>query len=191
MRTAPDTGRSELHLNQARHCMSESTSPIQSTLEWDERPQPGVWVIPAPRPRWWLHILLLAATFLSTMVVGARIYANFALQQPAFSFSNDNIPMFPLEWLWQAPAKLMHGLYFSFALMFILLAHEMGHYLYAQLYRDVRSFHPYQGPDSHPYGVIRYRDRGTDCGLYSLLRRCANRTIAIPSAHVPRRAGRE
>ena len=115
--------------------MSEPTSPFPATLEWEQQPQPQVWVVRPPRPRWWLHILLLAVTFLSTLVVGARIYANFALQQPAFSFSNDNIPMFPLEWIWQAPTKLMHGLYFSLTLMFILLAHEMGHYLYARHYR--------------------------------------------------------
>ena len=115
--------------------MSESTSPVPTTLEWDQQPQPQVWVIPAPRPRWWLHILLLAATFLSTLVVGARIYANFATQQPAFSFNDDSIPLFPVEWMWQAPARLMHGLPFSLTLMFILLAHEMGHYLYARHYR--------------------------------------------------------
>jgi hypothetical protein len=115
--------------------MSEPTSPFPTALEWEPSPQPQVWIVRPPRPRWWLHILLLAATFLSTLVVGARIYANFALQQPAFSFLNDNIPMFPVEWMWQAPARLMHGFYFSFTLMFILLAHEMGHYLYARHYR--------------------------------------------------------
>jgi membrane-associated protease RseP (regulator of RpoE activity) len=67
--------------------------------------------------------------------VGARIYANFALHQPAFSFNDENIPLFPVEWMWQAPARLMHGLSFSLTLMFILLAHEMGHYLYARHYR--------------------------------------------------------
>jgi Zn-dependent protease len=113
--------------------MSEPTSSFPATLEWEERHQPGVWVIPPPRPRWWLHILLLAATFLSTLVVGARIYADFEARQPAFSFNDDNF--FPVEWMWQAPARLMHGLPFSLTLMFILLAHEMGHYLYARYYR--------------------------------------------------------
>ncbi len=115
--------------------MSEPTYTSPTTLEWEQQSQGHVWVIPAPRPRWWLHILLLAATFLSTLVVGARIYANFALRQPAFSFNDDNIPLFPVDWLWQAPSRLMHGLSFSLALMFILLAHEMGHYFYAQHYR--------------------------------------------------------
>ncbi len=115
--------------------MSETTSPSSTALAWDRQAQPNVWVIPAPRPRWGLHLLLLAATFVSTLTVGARIYANFALRQPAFSFNEENIPLFPIEWMWQAPARLMHGLSFSLALMFILLAHEMGHYLYARHYR--------------------------------------------------------
>jgi membrane-associated protease RseP (regulator of RpoE activity) len=120
--------------------MSEPASPSPTALEWEPQPQLGVWVIPPPRQRWWLHILLLAATFLSTLVVGARIYANFAARQPAFSFNDDSIPLFPVEWMWQAPAKLMHGLPFSLTLMFILLAHEMGHYLYA------RHYHVYATP---------------------------------------------
>src|SRR6266853_627504 len=115
--------------------MSEPASPFPTALEREPQPESGVWVIPPPRQRWWLHILLLAATFLSTLVVGARIYANFAAQQPAFSFNDDSIPLFPAEWMWQAPARLMHGLPFSLTLMFILLAHEMGHYLYARHYR--------------------------------------------------------
>lgn len=115
--------------------MSDTTSSPPTALEWEPRPQPNVWVTRAPRQRWGLHLLLLAATFLSTLTVGARIYANFALHQPAFSFNDENIPLFPIEWMWQAPAKLMHGLSFSLALMFILLAHEMGHYLCARHYR--------------------------------------------------------
>jgi Zn-dependent protease len=115
--------------------MSEPTSPFSATIDWEQQPQPQVWVIPRPRQRWWLHILLLAATFLSTMVVGARIYANFTAHQPAFSLNDDSISLFPVEWMWEAPARLMHGLPFSLTLMFILLAHEMGHYLYARHYR--------------------------------------------------------
>jgi membrane-associated protease RseP (regulator of RpoE activity) len=114
--------------------MSEPASPFPAALEW-EQPQPRVWINRPPRPRWWVHILLLSLTFLSTLVVGARIYANFAAHQPAFSFNDDSISLFPVEWMWQAPARLMHGLSFSLTLMFILLAHEMGHYLYARHYR--------------------------------------------------------
>jgi len=115
--------------------MSETTSSPPTALERQPYPQPSVWVIPPPRQRWALHLLLLAATFLSTLTVGARIYTNYALHQPAFSFNDENIPLFPIEWLWQAPARMANGLSFSLALMFILLAHEMGHYLCARHYR--------------------------------------------------------
>lgn len=121
-------------MNQAQHSMPETTSPSSAALDWEQQPQPRVWDIPAPRQRWGLHLALLAATFLSTLTVGARIYANFALHRPAFSFNDENIPLFPIEWMWQAPARLLHGLSFSLTLMFILLAHEMGHYLCARRY---------------------------------------------------------
>jgi len=113
--------------------MSESPSPFPATLEWENQHQPAVWVIPAPRSRWWLHILLLAATFLSTLVVGAHIYANFAAHQPAFSLDDDFLSPF-VTWI-AHPSELLPGLPFSLTLMFILLAHEMGHYLYARHYR--------------------------------------------------------
>jgi membrane-associated protease RseP (regulator of RpoE activity) len=115
--------------------MSEPASPFPTALEWEPQPQPGVWVIPPRRQRWWLYVLFFVLTLFSTTVVGARIYANFAAHQPVFSFNDDSIPLFPVEWMWQAPARLMHGLLFSLTLMFILFAHEMGHYLYARHYR--------------------------------------------------------
>lgn len=92
-----------------------------------------VFIIQPRRHRLWLHIVLLAATFVSTTIVGTWIAGNFAHRQPAFYF-DDNVSMFPVELLWEAPAKLLAGLPFSLTLMFILLAHEMGHYLYARRY---------------------------------------------------------
>ena len=115
--------------------MSEPSYTLPSALDEGQPPQPGIWVIPPPRQRWWLYVVFLLLTFLSTMVVGARIYANFAARQPAFSFNDESIPLFPVEWMWEGPAKLLHGLSFSLTLMFILFAHEMGHYLYARHYR--------------------------------------------------------
>jgi len=49
--------------------------------------------------------------------------------------AGDSPSLFPYEWIWQAPGKIAGGLPFSLTLMFILLAHEMGHYLYARHYR--------------------------------------------------------
>ena len=71
----------------------------------------------------------------STMVVGARMAFNFQHQQPVFSLNDDSLSLFPIGWIAQHPANLLLGLPFSLTLMFILFAHEMGHYLYARHYR--------------------------------------------------------
>src|SRR5258708_31139936 len=115
--------------------MSEPASPLPAALEWDQQPQPGVWVIPPPRQRWWLYLLFLLLTFFSTMVVGARMEFNFQHRQPVFSLNDDTLPLFPIRWISHEPANLLLGLPFSLTLMFILFAHEMGHSLYARHYR--------------------------------------------------------
>ncbi len=115
--------------------MSEPASPFPAALEWEPQPQPGVWVIPPPRQRWWLYVLFFALTMFSTTVVGARMQFNFLHQQPVFSLNDDSLSLFPIGWIAQHPANLLLGLPFSLTLMFILFAHEMGHYLYARHYR--------------------------------------------------------
>jgi len=89
---------------------------------------------PTPRQRLWLHIVLLLATFCSTTVVGARMQFNFLHQQPVFSLADGSLDLFPVGWILQHPANLLLGIPFSLTLMFILLAHEMGHYLYCRRY---------------------------------------------------------
>jgi len=115
--------------------MSEPTSPFPAALDWQQHPQPGVWVIPRQRQRWWLYGLFLLLTLFSTMVVGARMQFYFLHRQPVFSLNDDSLSLFPIDWIAQHPANLLLGLPFSFTLMFILFAHEMGHYLYARHYR--------------------------------------------------------
>jgi membrane-associated protease RseP (regulator of RpoE activity) len=65
------------------------------------------WADPRP-PRLWLHLGLLLATIVTTIIAGA-------LQQGVN----------PLE----TPGLLYRGIPFSFTLLLILGAHEMGHYL--------------------------------------------------------------
>src|SRR5450631_1671528 len=115
--------------------MSDPTSPFSPALEWKQQPQPQVWIIGPPRQRWWLYGLFLLLTMFSTMVVGARMEFNFLHQQSVFSLNDDTLSLFPIGWIAQHPANLLMGLPFSLTLMFILLAHEMGHYLYARHYR--------------------------------------------------------
>jgi membrane-associated protease RseP (regulator of RpoE activity) len=91
-----------------------------------------------PRDRYWLHLLLLFLTLLTTTTVGAALQYSF----------NHNVP-FDLErsidlysLFWQHPAQLLGGLPFSLTLLAILLAHEFGHYL-AALYHGVDCSLPY------------------------------------------------
>jgi Zn-dependent protease len=113
--------------------MSESTESLPGTFE-SENPQ-QVWVITPPRQSWWIYVLFFALTMFSTLVVGARMQFNFMHRQPAFSLNDDTVSLFPLGWVLEKPSNLLLGLPFSLTLMFILFAHEMGHYLYARHYR--------------------------------------------------------
>lgn len=115
--------------------MSDPTSTFPTTIEWEPQPQPPVWVARPPRQRWWVYFLFLVLTLCSTMIVGARMEFYFQQHLSVFSLSDDSLPLFPVAWIAQHPANLLMGLPFSLTLMFILFAHEMGHYLYARHYR--------------------------------------------------------
>ena len=88
-------------------------------------------VAPRPKHRYWLHLLLLALTFFTTLIVGARLQWNFLVGLPPFTLGNDIFPS--LNWALQGNHLLL-GLPFSLTLMLILLAHEMGHYLFCVRY---------------------------------------------------------
>jgi len=111
--------------------MPEPTPSIaSSTLEY-YRPIP-VWVPVRPRPRYWLHGLLLLATCFTTLVVGARLEFNFLHNIPPFVAGDEFIPFFALGWVMAQPSRLLLGVPFSASLLFILLTHEMGHYFYCR-----------------------------------------------------------
>jgi membrane-associated protease RseP (regulator of RpoE activity) len=70
----------------------------------------------------------------TTLVVGARLEFNFLHNLPAFSISDSSLPFFELGWIWAQPSRLLLGVPFAGTLMLILLAHEMGHFLYCVRY---------------------------------------------------------
>jgi Zn-dependent protease len=113
--------------------MSDSSPSIpSSTLEYYESlplPEGG-----PPRARYWLHGLLLLVTIFTTLVVGARMEFNFRHNLAPFAAGNEFMPFFPLEWILAQPSRLLLGIPFSATLLTILLAHEMGHYLYCRYY---------------------------------------------------------
>jgi membrane-associated protease RseP (regulator of RpoE activity) len=87
-----------------------------------------------PRQRYWLHALLLLLTCCTTLVVGAHMQYNFALGRPAFLLDDGTASLFRVPWALQHPARMLLGIPFAGTLMLILLAHEMGHYLYCKRY---------------------------------------------------------
>ena len=91
------------------------------------------WVPRPPGQIYWLHALLLLLTCFTTLVVGARMQANFMQGKPAFSMDDEPLSLFPARWIFEHPwSRLKLGVPFAATLMLILLAHEMGHYLYCK-----------------------------------------------------------
>ena len=131
--------------------MSEPNSPIPtSTLEYYALPIPQG---KRPSERYWLHALLLVATCLTTLVVGARMEFNFLHNLPAFADGGGYLPFFPIEWVMARPSRLLLGVPFSATLLIILLAHEMGHYLLCRYY-GVRATLPFFIPAPTLIGTL-------------------------------------
>ena len=115
--------------------MSESTPPVPRYLEAEYPPlEPVVRVPPARRQKYWLHVLLFLLTVFTTLMVGTRLEANFLQAKPTFTLGDDTIPLFPIGFVLQHPSRILMGIPFSLALMTILLAHEMGHYIFCLRY---------------------------------------------------------
>jgi len=114
--------------------MSDPSFPISSTTVEYYRPDQVLPVPPPVRPRYWVHGLLLLATILTTLMVGARMQFNFLHGLPAFYAGDDSLAIFPVSWALFHPSNLLLGIPFSSTLMLILMAHEMGHYLYCRRY---------------------------------------------------------
>ena len=96
---------------------------------------------------------MLLATCFTTLVVGARMEFNFLNNLPPFAAGDEWLPFFPLAWVWAQPARLLLGIPFSATLLFVLLAHEMGHYLFCRYYR-VRATLPYFIPAPTLIGTL-------------------------------------
>lgn len=111
--------------------MSDIIPPVPVASEF---PRPiEVFVVKPFKERYWLHVLMLLATIFTTLVVGARMEFNFLHRLPVFYIGDDSLSMFPVLWALHS-SRLLLGIPFSFTLMLILLAHEMGHYVYCRRY---------------------------------------------------------
>src|SRR5258706_16449224 len=81
----------------------------------------------APQQKFpWINLALFGLTCLSTLIVGTLLMATYT------NSFDDLLPF--VRQIVQAPSVLLTGLPFSFAIMSILLGHEMGHYLTCRYY---------------------------------------------------------
>lgn len=110
-------------------------------------------MVPPPPPKRpiWPALLLFGLTVLTTLAVGAQLaiaYANN--QEPFFNVENPFTMIFePLK----HPNLLLLGIPFSFTLLGILFAHEMGHYIACKLYKIDVSY-PFFIPAPNLFGTF-------------------------------------
>jgi len=88
----------------------------------------------------WIAVVLFFLTVLSTLATGTEYSLAFAENRPPFE---DGFQFYVN--IWNDPGLLVAGLPFSFTLLGILLAHELGHYFACRYYGIAASF-PYFVP---------------------------------------------
>jgi membrane-associated protease RseP (regulator of RpoE activity) len=99
----------------------------------------------------WLAVLLFALTLISTLAVGAEFAGSYAQNREPFSGGGDPLSamLLPLE----HPQLLLLGFPFSFTLLGILFAHEMGHYIACRIY-GIDVSYPYFIPAPTLFGTF-------------------------------------
>lgn len=108
-----------------------------------------------PRPWHWynslpFHLVLFLLTVVTTLIVGAHIALNYAQNVGVFDW--DAFLAYFRE-LWRHPRLLLLGVPFSFTLLSILLAHELGHYLTCRHY-GIDATYPYFIPAPTLIGTL-------------------------------------
>jgi membrane-associated protease RseP (regulator of RpoE activity) len=87
-----------------------------------------------------LALVLFLLSVISTLAVGAQLAIAYANNEAAFAHNFN--PLLALQQAWANPRILQLGIPFSFTLLGILLAHELGHY-FACRYYGIDASYPY------------------------------------------------
>lgn len=107
-----------------------------------------------PRKRWYnslpFHLALFLLTVLTTLIVGTHIEINYARNLPVFDW---DVSLAYFRELLRQPTLLLLGVPFSFTLMTILLAHELGHYFTCRYY-GIHATYPYFIPAPTLIGTL-------------------------------------
>ncbi len=104
-----------------------------------------------PRRPLWPALLLFTLTLFSTLAVGSEFASSYAQNREPFSGGGD--PFSAMILPFQHPQLLILGIPFSFTLLGILLAHELGHY-YACKFYGIDVSYPYFIPAPTLFGTF-------------------------------------
>jgi len=106
----------------------------------------------APRRRpLWPALVLFLLTVISTLSVGSEFARSYAENREPFSGNQDLLSLMALPF--EHPALLALGVPFSFTLLAILLAHELGHYFAGKFY-GIDVSYPYFIPAPNLFGTF-------------------------------------
>jgi len=105
----------------------------------------------SPRRRLWTPLVLFLLTVVSTLAVGAEFARSYAQNREPFSDNPDLVPM--LLQPFTHPRILALGIPFSFTLLGILLAHELGHFFTCKYY-GIDATYPYFIPAPTLFGTF-------------------------------------
>jgi len=115
-------------------------------------PMPDLPPIPRPRRRpIWPALILFVLTVISTLAVGSEFARSYA--QDVEPFSGDQNPFTTMVYPLEHPKLLLLGVPFSFTLLGILLAHELGHYFACKIY-GIDVSYPYFIPAPTIFGTF-------------------------------------
>ena len=118
--------------------LKQALSEWPGTFYWATGADEGRLVLirntgPGQTERWWLHVLLFAASFLTVWMSGTLLAGIGAVPQVPLLTDPLTAGRVLLEWVKQLGPGM--GLVFATTLMGILLAHELGHYFAARRYK--------------------------------------------------------
>jgi Zn-dependent protease len=115
-------------------CMSDGNGQGRIPLDMIEMHFPPLAEAPpSPRRRpFWPALVLFVLTVVSTLAVGSEFAISYAHNREPFS--KDDNPFVTMLRPFEHPRLLLLGIPFSFTLLGILLAHELGHYFTCKMY---------------------------------------------------------
>jgi membrane-associated protease RseP (regulator of RpoE activity) len=113
--------------------------------------EPRQWPLRMQRRPLWPALVLFLLTVVSTLAVGSEFARSYAQNREPFSGDQNPFAMMliPIE----HPELLLLGVPFSFTLLTILFAHEMGHYVACKIY-GIDVSYPYFIPAPTLFGTF-------------------------------------